>query len=180
MRELYQLWPAALTHEQIDTITAAALDQPAHDATIFSSAETLQGIRSSTIRWVPDEWIKDVLWDYIQQANSKAFHIDVQNDAEIQFTEYHATQAGHYDWHHDVNWNGSTASDRKLSVTVQLSDPSEYEGGNFEFDELKTNADFSSRGSVLIFPSYLRHRVSPVNKGTRRSLVAWFTGPRWT
>ena len=179
MRELYQLWSSALTTKQIDKITNAALSQPAQDATIFSSAASMQSIRSSTIRWVPDQWVKDLLWDYIQQANVNAFNIDVHNEAEIQFTEYHAAQAGHYDWHHDVNWNGQTISDRKLSVTIQLSDPSEYEGGDFEFDDVKTNADFSSQGTVLIFPSYLRHRVRPVTSGTRQSLVAWFFGPRW-
>ncbi|MDB2389733.1 2OG-Fe(II) oxygenase [Alphaproteobacteria bacterium] len=179
MRELYQLWSSALTTKQIDEITKAALGQPAQDGTIFSAAESMKGIRTSSIRWISDQWIKDLLWDYIEQANDNAFNIDIHNDAEMQFTEYHAKQAGHYDWHHDVNWNGSTGSDRKLSVTVQLSDPSEYEGGAFEFDDVKTNADFASKGTILIFPSYLRHRVCPVTKGTRRSLVAWFGGPRW-
>ena len=179
MRELYQLWTSALTNGQIDDITNAALSQPARDATIFSSAEAMQGIRSSTIRWIPDQWVQDLLWDYVQHANDKAFDIDVQNDAEIQFTEYHATQSGHYDWHHDIEWHGAGLSDRKLSITVQLSDPSEYEGGAFEFDDVKTNADFTSQGTVLIFPSYLRHRVRPVTEGIRRSLVAWFKGPRW-
>ena len=74
----------------------------------------------------------------------------------------------------------SSRRDRKLSVTVQLSDPSEYEGGGFEFLECP-NPDESSRkkGTVLVFPSYLKHRVLPVTKGTRKSLVAWFEGPRW-
>ena len=179
MRELYQLWTSALTGAQTDSITTAALCQPARDATIFSTAESMQDMRSSTIRWVPDQWVQDLLWGYVQQANDKAFDIDVQNDAEIQFTEYHAAQAGHYDWHHDVQWNGSSQFDRKLSITVQLSDPSEYQGGVFEFDDVKTNADFTSKGTILIFPSYLRHRIRPVTKGTRRSLVAWFGGPRW-
>ena len=58
-------------------------------------------------------------------------------------------------------------------------DTSEYEGGDFEFDEVKTTADFRSKGTVLVFPSYLRHRVLPVTSGIRRSLVAWFVGPRW-
>ena len=108
-----------------------------------------------------------------------AFNIDVDNQAEMQFTEYHAAQRGHYDWHQDVHWNGQAAADRKISITVQLSDGDDYEGGDFEFDDVKTNADFRSKGTVLVFPSYLRHRVLPVTSGTRRSLVAWFFGPRW-
>ena len=88
-------------------------------------------------------------------------------------------QGSFYDWHYDVNWKGESAYDRKLSICVQLCNPSEYEGGNFEFDEVKTTADFRSKGTVLVFPSYLRHRVLPVTSGIRRSLVAWFVGPRW-
>jgi PKHD-type hydroxylase len=98
----------------------------------------------------------------------------------MQVTEYCGEQGGYYHWHHDVQWNGQAVSDRKLSVTVQLSGADEYEGGDFEFDEVKTNADFRSKGTVLVFPSYLRHRIHPVTSGTRCALVAWFFGPRWT
>ena len=96
---------------------------------------------------------------------------------------YGQTSRGNVDkepMHHDVQWNGQSAFDRKLSVTVQLSDGDEYEGGDVEFDEVKTNADFRSKGTVLIFPSYLRHRIHPITSGTRRALVAWFFGPSWT
>tara|TARA_B110000977_G_scaffold148231_1_gene187981 strand:+ start:954 stop:1496 length:543 start_codon:yes stop_codon:yes gene_type:complete len=179
MRELYQLWSCALNASQIDDITKAALCQPAKDATIFASTETMDNTRISTIRWVSEPWIRDLLWHYVRRANEDAFKVDVENQSEIQFTEYYAEQGGHYDWHHDVHWNGQAAVDRKLSVTVQLSDAVDYEGGDFEFDEVKTNADFKSKGTILVFPSYLRHRVLPVTNGTRRSLVAWFFGPRW-
>ena len=179
MRDLYQLWSSALTQEQIDKITEAAEAQPAEAAKVFSSSDAATEVRSSTVRWVLDQWVRDLLWEYVKTANRNAFAVDVENHAEMQFTEYHAEEGGHYGWHHDINWNGSTNSDRKLSITVQLSDPSEYEGGDFEFDEISTNADFKSKGTVLVFPSYLRHRVLPVTSGTRKSLVAWFAGPRW-
>jgi PKHD-type hydroxylase len=179
MRELFQIWTSGLTTAQTDRICDAARAQPATDATIFSAAEDTTSIRSSTIRWLPDDWVRDLLWDYVKQANDKSFGLDVDNHAELQFTEYHADAGGHYDWHHDVHWNGQTDLDRKISVTVQLSDSLDYGGGDFEFDEIKTTADFRSKGTVLVFPSVLRHRVLPVTSGTRRSLVAWFFGPRW-
>lgn len=179
MRDLYHLFPSALTSQQIDKITRAALDQQAQDATIFSTAEDMQSIRSSRIRWVREDWVQELLWDYVSQANINSFGVAIDNQAEIQFTEYHAAHGGHYDWHHDVHWSAQGDSDRKLSITVQLSDPADYEGGQFEFDEVQTNADFTAQGTILIFPSYLRHRVLPVTKGIRRSLVAWFNGPRW-
>ena len=124
--------------------------------------------------------------DVIGHVNQTSISMSViskcqlENICDIQFTEYHANKGGHYDWHIDVNWNGNEARDRKLSVTVQLSDTSEYEGGGFEFIECQT-PDASSRlkGTVLVFPSYLQHRVLPITSGTRKSLVAWFEGPRW-
>ena len=139
----------------------------------------MQGIRSCTVRWLDDQWIHSAM-AYVEQANTNGFQVAVDNRAEMQFTEYTSDQKGHYDWHHDVQWNGQSGWDRKLSVTVQLSDANEYNGGDFEFDELKTNADFRSQGTVLVFPSYLRHRIHPITSGTRRALVAWFFEPRWT
>lgn len=179
MRALYHLCPSALDDEHITKINDLARDQPAQDGTIFSSAEDMQSIRSSSIRWLTDEWLRDLLIGYIQNANAASFGVDLDDKVEIQFTEYHAVQNGHYDWHHDVYWNGQDDSDRKLSMTVQLSDPADYGGGTFEFDEVQTTADFTATGTILMFPSYLRHRVLPVTSGTRRSLVAWFSGPRW-
>jgi PKHD-type hydroxylase len=180
MRALYHVWPASLSSKQLDEITAIALRQTAEDATIFSSAESMQGIRSCTVRWLQNEWIQSLLWPYIEEANQSSFHVAVDRRSEIQFTEYTAERGAHYGWHHDVQWNGQSGLDRKLSITVQLSDPRDYEGGDFEFDEVKTNADFRSKGTVLVFPSYLRHRIHPVTAGARHALVAWFFGPCWT
>ena len=179
MRELYQVWPSSLSREKVDRITDIGLRQPLEEATIFSAAESMQGIRSCTVRWIEDEWLQSLLWSYIEQANQRGFHISVEPRAEMQLTEYTADENAHYGWHHDVHWNEQSDFDRKLSITVQLSDADEYEGGDFEFDEVKTNADFRSMGTILVFPSYLRHRIHPVTAGTRRALVAWFSGPRW-
>ncbi len=179
MRELYQVWPSSLNDDQIQNIIDASLVEPEIDAKTFSSKDVLSDVRVSSIRWISSPEIKDLLWSYVRRANYDAFNIDVDNNCEMQYTEYHSTAGGHYDWHQDVHWYGQADSDRKLSVTVQLSDADNYLGGNFEFDELKTNADFRSKGTVLVFPSYIRHRVLPVSKGVRQSLVAWFKGPRW-
>jgi len=180
MRELYQIWPSILTSHQIDKIINLAERQTVENARIFSSADTMQGIRSCTVRWIEDEWLQALLWPYVKDANERGFGIDVDNQAEMQLTEYTAEQNAHYDWHHDVQWNGQSDLDRKISITVQLSEAHDYEGGDFEFDELKTNADFRSKGTVLVFPSYLRHKIHPITSGTRRALVAWFFGPRWS
>tara|TARA_Y100001937_G_scaffold89459_1_gene120994 strand:+ start:199 stop:741 length:543 start_codon:yes stop_codon:yes gene_type:complete len=179
MRDLWQLWPSAVNDETINAIRSLAESAPAVPAKVFSNNELQTDIRSSTVRWLHDRWVRDFLWDYVNQANINAFGVNISNYAEMQYTEYHADEQGHYGWHHDINWNASVNSDRKVSITVQLSDEGEYEGGDFLFDECDTPQNSKAKGTILIFPSYLRHCVTPVTNGTRCSLVAWFHGPRW-
>lgn len=179
MRELYQVWPSALSSDEVDRISALAPPQSMEASTVFSAADAMQDIRSCTVKWLQDDWLEALLWPYVQRANEDGFQVAVQRQAEMQVVAYTAQHGGHYGWHHDVQWNGQSGLDRKLSVTVQLSPADAYVGGDFEFDELKTNADFRAQGTVLVFPSYLRHRIHPVTQGTRRALVAWFFGPRW-
>ncbi len=167
-------------HKSIDT--AAILDIASklevEDASTFGGMNT--DYRRSKIAWLTgNQDILDLLWPYVNEA-AKIMDIDVQHFAEFQYTEYHGSQEAKYDWHHDVAWLNSSGRDRKLSVTVQLSDPEDYEGGYFEFQEVENPSDeCRGKGTVLIFPSYLQHRVTPVTSGVRKTLVAWFEGPTW-
>lgn len=154
-----------------DTERASTFDNKNDDA-----------VRTSRVSWLSgQQWILNALYDYVDHANQFAFNLNVYKRADIQFTEYHASENGHYSWHHDIDWNRNDGLDRKLSVTVQLSDPSDYEGGEFQFSETQSPdiAQSKVKGTVLVFPSYLQHAVSPVTSGVRRSLVAWFEGPKW-
>lgn len=115
--------------------------------------------------------------------NKEYFNFDISAGIfEIQYSEYYGASLGKYDWHMDTFYKSSTYTDRKLSICIQLSDPSEYEGGNFEFkppvDPLPSDV-FRKRGSLITFPSFHVHRVSEVTKGIRRSLVMWVEGPKW-
>ena len=179
MRQLYEIFPAAFSNNQINEIIKIANRQSLSDASTFSAKKPSEKIRTSKICWLSNQWIKDSLWEYVNKVNDRSFKIDVKKNSEVQFTEYRSEDHGHYDWHHDVNWNGQEGVDRKLSMTVQLSDESEYEGGDFEFYELHTNANFKLKGTVILFPAYLRHRITPVTSGVRKSLVTWFSGPQW-
>ena len=178
LRELWQLWSGALSDEQVAQIISNGEKQAPVQAEIQAEGNVQTEVRTSTVRWLEDFGLRDMLFEYVKAANVRAFNVDVWNSAEIQFTEYHGTENGHYDWHYDVHWDGKTNSDRKISITVQLSDPSEYEGGNFEFRDCET-PEAKTKGSVLVFPSHLEHRVLPVTSGIRKSFVAWFYGPRW-
>lgn len=179
MRQNWQMWSGGLSHEDLSIILDEASKAKTEAATTFNNADT--SVRSSDVAWLSgNQPVQDILWKYVDQANQAAFKVQVHNVSDIQYTEYHASKGGHYDWHIDVNWNSDHLWDRKLSITVQLSDPSEYEGGFFEFSECQTPDERSRlKGTVLIFPSYLQHRVAPITSGTRKSLVAWFEGPRW-
>lgn len=154
--------------------------QPFQGTTYNHGGVSVNPLRNSTVRWVQDvPGIKDILWPYVWESNRQAYNFDISNIFEVQFTEYSAEEEQHYDWHHDVNFSADSGYDRKLSVVIQLTDPSEYEGGDFEFKETQAPENIRKQGSVLTFPSYLTHRVIPVVAGTRHSLVTWVEGPRW-
>ena len=100
----------------------------------------------------------------------------------MQYTIYKGTDEGFYNWHYDTFWAGETTYDRKISVIIQLSNPSDYEGGEFLLEdqyEQPNATELKQRGTVLCFPSFLMHTVKPVTKGIRKSLVAWIEGPKF-
>ncbi len=183
MRQSWQMWQGQIPAVECNDIIYDLKQLPPIQAQTFNQSGDLEENkhRSSIVRWVEDTQIKDILWGYAQEANRLAFGLNVEKVGSVQFTEYSASQAAHYDWHHDVDWSANTAYDRKISVVLQLSDPSTYEGGDFQFREVESpNSDqLRTKGTILCFPSVLQHRVSPVTKGTRYSLVTWFEGPRW-
>ena len=179
MRQQFHIWQSDLSKQQINEILNLVDNNSLFNAPVFSSSKSIQKKRSSRICWVNESWVQELLWEYILEANKKTFHVDVINKSEIQFTEYRSHEGGKYDWHHDVNWNAQEGLDRKLSISIQLSDKTDYEGGDLEFESINSSMDGKGIGTIIIFPSYLRHRVTKVTSGTRRSLVAWFYGPNW-
>lgn len=133
-------------------------------------------IRQSSVCFLPQDpesnWIYVKMSSVISAANERyRFHLHGYREP-LQVAEYES--GGHYDWHLDLG--SDVTSGRKLSASVQLSDGDSYEGGELEFLNIKTPALPRSIGSVIIFPSYLPHRVKPVTRGIRQSLVAWIHG----
>ena len=124
-------------------------------------------------------YTSNLLWGYINEANRQSFGFDVNYLSNIQYTIYEPP-GDHYDWHIDTFIDTPNAYQRKLSMTVQLSDGSEYEGGDFEMrDGTRSGlnqSELKQKGTVLVFPSFISHRVKPVTKCIRRTLVAWFEG----
>ena len=140
-------------------------------------------VRSSSIKWVPKTeewaWLYDKMTQMIIEANDSVWHFDLHSILDnIQYTEYYASEKGHYGWHQDIG--SGMLSHRKISMTVQLSDPSEYDGGDLEYfqggDPENATKVPREKGFVFIFPSFMMHRVTPVTRGTRRSFVLWVGG----
>ena len=154
----------------------------------------IQKKRNSDLVWLDDTWIYKELHPYIHQANKEAgWNYEWNRSESCQFTKYKINQ--YYDWHCD-SWDKTYEKEgpdngkiRKLSMTCQLTDGSEYEGGELEFDfrnydphmreetkHLRQAKEILPKGSIIVFPSFVWHRVKPVTKGTRYSLVMWNLG----
>jgi PKHD-type hydroxylase len=124
------------------------------------------------------QWLYQRFWIAAQNANRRNFDVDITGiEGNIQLTRYDSSDQGFYGWHTDF---GGLAPLRKISFSVQLSHPDDYEGGDLELlcDDPPLKMD-RTRGTVIAFPSFVVHRVTPVTRGTRWSLVAWITGQRW-
>jgi PKHD-type hydroxylase len=142
-------------------------------------------IRRSKVNWLKSDqtfvWLYDKLGYVARQLNGQYFQFALDGFHEdLQYTVYEANDEGHYDWHMDGG-EGGNYPPRKLSMVLQLSSPDEYEGGDLEFMIGSKGSIIAIKelGMIYVFPSWLLHRVTPVTKGCRRSLVAWLSGPRF-
>lgn len=140
-----------------------------------------ENVRRTQVSWIhPNNetiWFYDRIATIAQELNVNFYNFDLYGFVEsMQFAIYEGNLNSFYDWHID----GSTisGSPRKLSLVLQLSDPLDYEGGELQ---LQAGSGITSvpreKGLIVIFPSYTLHKVTPVTKGTRYSIVAWACGP---
>ena len=144
--------------------------------------------RKSKIIWLNENWIYKELLKYISLANKNAGYNFVLKEAEpIQYTRYDSDN--YYHWHIDQTLESNKPDSRKMSICINLTDPDEFEGGDFWVSKPHVVADktekirldfMRKRGSAVVFPSFVFPRVAPVTKGTRHSLVCWVRGPLWT
>ena len=139
-------------------------------------------IRKSNVKWIDPaveiDWLFEKIIRTLDEANSNYFHYDINSIEPLQYTTYNAPD-NKYNAHADSNLFVKI-NERKISMTIQLSDPSEYEGGDLKIymgSLNNTSIAKKRKGSLTFFKSYLLHGVEPVTKGTRTSLVTWFSGP---
>jgi PKHD-type hydroxylase len=136
-------------------------------------------IRRSQVSWLSKNtdtaWVFEKLAHVASSLNAQYYGFDLTGFGEaLQLTNYNGDQDGMYGWHQDYGGQIS----RKLSLVLQLTDPSQYEGGNLQVMTAgEPQTVRKQRGLIAAFPSYILHQVTPVTQGSRQSLVAWVSGP---
>jgi PKHD-type hydroxylase len=182
----YYFFIKGFNDEELDKIYKDVEKISFEEATIGEEGKDNIQVRSSSIKWIPKSeewfWLYDKLFNMTIEANNSIWHFNLFTAIDqIQYTEYYDTKNGHYDWHQDIG--SGMLSKRKISITVQLSDSDEYDGGDLEYFQ---GGDFNKcikaprgKGVVFIFPSFMMHRVTQVTRGTRRSFVLWVGGEHY-
>ena len=183
----YYFYLTGFSSEELDKVYKDVALLPFHKAaTGMQDVPADKEIRTSSVKWIPKTekwaWLYGKLFSMAMEANNTLWHFDLITAIDhIQYTEYYDVEGGHYGWHQDIG--PGPMSKRKVSITVQLSDADEYEGGDLEIFKGGNldHADKAPRGKgvVFIFPSFMMHRVTKVTKGTRRSFVLWVGGTHY-
>jgi PKHD-type hydroxylase len=196
----YTYWDNAFNPEELDKLvdycdkfelqrgmTLGNLNKKLEDDEI-DNREPIPEVRKSDIKFLtPNEqnmWIFERINGVIEILNDRFYNMDLYGYDSMQYTEYNSEEKGHYGFHMDSAIGGANAigDTRKLSLSMFLNDPSEYKGGKFQFNEgtEKNAVDVPQiRGRMILFPSFMIHRVTPVTKGVRKSLVVWVLGPKF-
>lgn len=178
--------PNAFAPHEVD-ILRNMIDTPGDkvSAVLGDDKITDTQIRDSRVKWLMPvendlQWVFQRMAAIVGTVNSQYFGMDLTASEGIQLTEYDSVYQGFYGAHTDSIYGSGQARHRKLSVTMQLSDPSEYEGGELALYHQNIKAPFIAstvKGTMTLFRSHIIHEVLPVTKGKRYSFVTWIHGP---
>lgn len=185
----YVTWDNGFSNEEIEKIVEYC-DTVGTEQGVTFGAETKEQVEEHRVSSVgfhhrnnETAWIFDRLNFIIQAANEQFYNFHLNGYPSFQYTTYDASSNGRYDWHTDMSFGqkyGNDAEPRKLSLSLLLSD--DFEGGEFQINNGKEQNPLvvpMHKGRVVLFPSFMIHRVTPVTKGTRKSLVVWALGPKF-
>lgn len=182
--DTYYYWENFFSPEELRVILALPHWLQANQAKVGIGEGAVDSVKRRTqVSWLHldnnTKWIYDRISEVITRVNSINYQYELTGLYEsIQLGIYTENEQGHYDWHIDC---GKYATPRKLSMALLLSDPSEFEGGQLQL-KIDSNEEINveqSKGRAWFFPSYVLHRVTPVTKGVRKSLVVWAGGPKF-
>lgn len=181
--ESFAWWEGAFSEQELDSLQLKAMK--ANEVARVgggSDGVVAEQVRRSELNWLhkteETAWVYERLAHVVSSLNADFFGFDLTGFGEpLQLTNYHENREGMYSWHQDF---GSAGISRKLSIVMQLADPSSYDGGNLELMTSKDPVGIEKkRGLIVAFPSWTVHQVTPVTRGTRQSLVGWISGPRF-
>jgi len=175
----YYWFEKGFSVEELERIEQMTSNLEFEDAATGQEGAKVSDYRTARIKWCPQNqewsWVYEKLRDMIVGANNVMWKFDLTHMREqIQYTEYYGNNEGGYEWHMDCG--EGVQNQRKISVTVQLSHPDEYVGGDLQFNLGQQMTAPRIQGAAVIFPSFYLHRVTPVVKGTRKSFVLWVGG----
>lgn len=174
----YYYFEQGFSPEEVVKLREICEKYPKEKGATGGDSENISDYRISEISWIPDatetSWIYEKIANFTKIANKEMWNFDIWDfQDQLQYTTYYG-DGGHYDWHMDL---GPGISNRKISCVVQLSDPNEYEGGDLQINPGGNILVIPKKlGLVCLFPSFLLHRVTPLNGGVRKSLVTWLCG----
>lgn len=178
--EPFVWWEGAFTEQELDWLQQKAKEADLAGSVGGAGSEGVNlNLRRSQVSWLDNnpntKWVFEKLAHVVSSLNAQYYNFDICGFGEpLQLTNYDHSENGMYGWHQDYGG----AISRKLSMVIQLTDPSEYEGGNLQVFTSKQPTNIrKQRGLVAVFPSFVVHQVTPVTQGTRQSLVAWVSGP---
>jgi PKHD-type hydroxylase len=180
----YAWWTGGFSNDEIEKIKQIGRALETKPSIVGTGGGSLdEKTRKSRNSWIPyaqeSAFIYDKLGYIARMLNGEFFEFDLYGFGEpIQYTMYEASH-NHYDWHMDRGLMGGSAP-RKLSLVLQLSDPHEYDGGDLElFISNQPTVLAKEKGKVYAFPSYIMHRVTPVTRGLRETVVVWLCGNKF-
>lgn len=154
-----------------------------NQATIGSKDDINTSVRNTIVSYFNishfNSWIFNRISKVLLNANQYFYQFDLINFMEIQLLQYN--EGGFYRWHNDVRLKRDSYGNhtsRKLSYVVFLSNPDDYDGGQLVLESNEKRIEMN-QGSIVIFPSFIVHKVEPVTKGTRHTIAGWVHGPKF-
>ena len=187
-KDPYVVWFEAFSPAECEEIKVVGDALIPTNATINDDANNeINNIRRSKVSWINESslpWLYPRIEYITQQLNGQHYDFDLWGlNEDLQYTVYEENDQGFYSWHQDsfttIKDNIDQRLPRKFSLSFLLNDPSEYDGGDLKIHDGNIVTTPKGLGMAIAFPSWQLHCVTPVTRGTRRSLVVWVTGPRF-
>jgi PKHD-type hydroxylase len=188
----YCYWDDAFTDEELDEMCFYFSQHEVEQASVLSKEKPInENIRRSKVKFFNRDESTFPIFDRlnlaIENINEKFYNFELNGYESFQYTEYDASEKGEYNFHMDTCLGNKDSIDmietRKLSIVMCLNHPNkDFEGGQFYVNlgsEKDAHEVEMKRGRIIAFPSFIIHRVAPVTKGKRKSLVVWITGPKF-